>query len=414
MVNRRPQGYLDNDCEANIDENMCKLIDAINEGGGGGSDKPAVTKVEMSCTADGVTTTLQLDNKKKLTGGYGISPFMPFYLNTLGYSLEGRDSWGNPVNSSFFDVYLKTIPRYINANELVAGTTSNALTLVWDKYSNPSWFEANKYVKTSFALAPLKIFGGYDYETNTRPIFTLSTTQIQNYVRTDTFPDAQEGEQYYKVGGYRNEYYVFSVSDVSEDAWDKPIYLVLTLQQSNPNYSSTVNEQIYDAPCIVKVCDKGGELENNDFVVKVQNTAGYGDFIVTKMPVENKIVHDASKLEEVVQDGLLPIYGGAIDDTVKPVEPQTLCVIKNNISDGQQANARIHVKGLALGVNLSFDPNNGDVVPTSMDTYASGVQFKIQMYIETNSYRDNSENQFDYQYLQNDKFDLYNQWYNEQ
>lgn len=38
MTDRKPEGFLDNDCEMNIDENMCKLLDKIGEGGGAGGN----------------------------------------------------------------------------------------------------------------------------------------------------------------------------------------------------------------------------------------------------------------------------------------------------------------------------------------------------------------------------------------
>lgn len=421
MANRRPQGYLDNDCEANIDENMCKLLDAIEEsGGGGGSSLPAVTGIKMKA-GSGISTTLTLENNQQLTSGVGGYQFVPIVKDSILSIFSGYDDIGDIVNPTSINSYLKTIPKYMNGLNINAPVNTNCYIKVCEmNNAEMSPQEYENYMVTGFTIADsLELLGDveFDYDTYSYKCkkFNLSSMQILNFERQDIPSTLDDGVTRYWVGKYRNEYFQFINVTYDPDYANKPLYMVLTLQQCNPNKYEGSNEEIYTAPCIIKLADKLSDFNFENTIIKVQNTGDNGDFVVMAMQKTNDYIVHGETLKEMFSVGTtIPLYHGSVCDPVENfVEPKILYALKNEVrifneNDMYGDTGRLQVKAIALGTSLKFNQE-----PTDMNDYQSGiVDFTIDMWIERDAIPSSQESRFSFQNHQ-DAVYMENYVYNE-
>lgn len=386
MANRRPQGYLDNDCEANIDENMCKLIDAINEGGGGGGDvvvPPAVTKVAVATPSNNaLAVTLTFDDKSTKSGNITYTNFASFLGNSLSnYLTSGKYSYMQ-------DSYFSTVPRYTKALDYIAPVTSGLTTLmkVCENNKPPTTLD-KMYVGTTYELAlDLNLLGVPTIENGvkTYPVIQLNDSQIVNYTRYETNGDNRG------VGVYRTEYYKFKNVSCSTANKTKPLVLILTLDQFD---RQDWDNRHLDAPCIIKLADKVSDFDFDNTIVKIQNGGRTGDFVVSLIEAKTngviRITND-DNVEKYVTSGIINCYGGSIVEYNERLkEPKVIFALKNledSMTNDNTTSQRLFVKSISLATDLCY---TAETVPADMSAYSSGITgFKIDMWVEQYEFKD--------------------------
>lgn len=401
MANRRPQGYLDNDCEANIDENMCKLIDAINEGGGGGDVvvPPGISKVALSTPSDSkLNLTITFDDKSTKSAFLKYSDFVGYFANCI------TSYYCNYEYSYMQDYYMKSMPHYDNALNYIAPLDKGRTTLVQVCSNNniPSDLDSI-YTGTNFVLEDsLQILGvpTISNGVKTYPVITLNNSQVVNYRREET-NNADE-----TVGVYRTEYYKFNNVSCSTEDKSKPLCLVLTLQQYDPQCEDALRKYC-DAPCIIKLADKVSDFDFDNTIIKVQNGGRVGDFIVSLIERRDRgVIRIASNYDTYTTNGIINCYGGSIvEHTDKPIEPKVIFALKN-LEDSSYNNystpQRLFVKSIALATDLCYTTAT---VPSDMSTYISGItDFNIDMWIEQFEFKDKSTHYSYYQVFEQGKY----------
>lgn len=409
MVNRRPQGYLDNDCEANIDENMCKLIDAINEGGGGGDVvvPPTISKVAVTTPSnDKLAVTITFDDKSTKTGNISYSNFAEYLGNSMSYYFtSGKYSYNQ-------DSYFETLPSYTKALDYIAPITEGLTTLmkVCENNKPPTTLD-NMYVGTTYELAfGLNLLGAPTTENGvkTYPVIELNDSQIVNYTRFETKGDSRG------VGVYRNEYYKFKNVSCSTANKTKPLVLILTLDQNDRH---DWDNRHLDAPCIIKLADKVSDFDFDNTIIKVQNGGRTGDFVVSLIEAKTngviRITND-DNVAKYVTNGIINCYGGSIVEYNERLkEPKVIFALKNlddsMVGDGTNPQ-RLFVKSIALATDLCYTTAT---VPTDMSTYSSGITgFKIDMWIDQYEFKDADMGEVSFQtFVQNKYRAKYKQGY---
>lgn len=385
MVNRRPQGYLDNDCEANIDENMCKLIDAINEGGGGGGDvvvPPAVSKVAVTTPSNtDLAVTLTFDDKSTKVGKIPYANFSAYLGNAMS------NFFTSEKYAYIEDSYFETIPRYTKALDYIAPTTEGLTTLmkVCENNKPPETLD-NMYVGTTYELAlGLNLLGVPTTENGvkTYPVIELNDSQIVNYTRFETNGDSRG------VGVYRNEYYKFKNVSCSTANKTKPLVLILTLDQFDRQDFDNTH---LDAPCIIKLADKVSDFDFENTIIKIQNGGRTGDFVVSLIEAKtNGVIRisNSDHVEKYVTSGIVNCYGGSIVEYNERLkEPKVIFALKNledSMANANTTSQRLFVKSIALATDLCY---TADTVP-DMSAYSSGITgFKIDMWIDQFEFKD--------------------------
>ena len=402
MANRRPEGYLDNDCEANIDENMCKLLDAIEEGGGGGDIvvPPAISKLAFSTPSD---TNLELkitfDDNSTKNARLNYSNFVGYFGNCItSYYCSDKYAYMQ-------DYYMKSMPHYNTALDYIAPLDEGRTTLIKVCSDNNIPSSLNSVYKgTRFMLEnELKILGvpTQSNGVKTYPVITLNDSQIVNYRRVEPSNDSD-----YTVGIYRTEYYKFKNVVCSTANQSKPLCLVLTLQQYDP-YCYDETQQYCNAPCIIKLADKVSDFDFENTVIKIQNGGRVGDFIVTLIESrDNGVIRIARDYDTYTTDGMINCYGGSIVEyTDKPIEPKVIFALKNledSMYNDYSTPQRLFVKSIALATDLCYTT---DTVPTNMSEYKSGItNFGIDMWIEQFEFKDSSTHYSYYQVYEQEKY----------
>lgn len=415
MANRRPLGYLDNDCEANIDENMCKLIDAINEGGGGGGGDivvpPAISKVELTSKANSnsrLMMTLTFDDKTSKSSYINYTDFVPYFSQVLSYyTTSNKNSWNT-------EAMLNSMPRYESALDYIApvnGEYDSNLVQVTksNKKNNGEYGVRDLYKCTQFTRAEsLKILSAPTVANGvkTYSAITLTDAQAVNYYRTD---EGYYDDYAHPVGIYRKEYYQFENVTCTDKT--KPLCLVLTLQ----NGFSEMDGVHYIAPIIIKLADKVSDFDFENTMIKVQNGGGNGDFIVSLVPkVTNTVVTplQINNDPSVVTDDLVNCYGGSVTECLQqPYAPKVICVLKNQLDDTHTgvSPVRLYVQQISLCTDLCY---TADTVPADFTAYKSAItNFKINMWIEQYAERDDDFSYQNYQKFVRTRYEkLYSKW----
>lgn len=122
MTDRKPEGFLDNDCEMNIDENMCKLLDKIGEGGGtggntGSSNIPSYRLSEFEDTTrfTPVPCTVSYEDNWNFASDTGCAIHMVLSDKNTDAEIKAQmlDTWVN--NKKIYVVIANIIDESISA-----------------------------------------------------------------------------------------------------------------------------------------------------------------------------------------------------------------------------------------------------------------------------------------------------------